>query len=66
MPKTALVAATVSLILAAAWVLSQTPATPGDLAAREKHLKNLRQLTRGGENAEAYFDFQGSRLVFQS
>lgn len=66
MPKTALVAATVLLILAAAWVLSQTPATPGDLAAREKHLKNLRQLTRGGENAEAYFDFQGSRLVFQS
>jgi Tol biopolymer transport system component len=32
----------------------------------EKHLSNLRQLTRGGENAEAYFSSDGKRLVFQS
>lgn len=32
----------------------------------EKHLKNLRQLTNGGENAEAYFSFDESQLVFQS
>jgi Tol biopolymer transport system component len=33
---------------------------------RERHLTNLRQLTDGGENAEAYFSFDGSRLIFQS
>lgn len=32
----------------------------------EKHLKNLRQLTHGGDNAEAYFSPDGSRLAFQS
>ena len=32
----------------------------------EKHLKNLRQLTFGGENAEAYFSFEGKKLIFQS
>ena len=32
----------------------------------ENHLKNIRQLTFGGENAEAYFSFDESRLVFQS
>ena len=33
---------------------------------RERHLTNLRQLTDGGENAEAYFSFDGKRLIFQS
>lgn len=33
---------------------------------QEKHLANLRQLTNGGENAEAYFSFDESQLVFQS
>src|SRR5688500_16493548 len=32
----------------------------------EKHLSNIRQLTHGGENAEAYFSADGKRLVFQS
>ena len=36
------------------------------LDARETMLENLRQLTFGGENAEAYFSFDGTRLVFQS
>lgn len=31
----------------------------------EKHFKNLRQLTFGGDNAEAYFSFDGKFLVFQ-
>jgi Tol biopolymer transport system component len=34
--------------------------------ADEAHLKNIRQLTFGGENAEAYLSFAGDRLVFQS
>ena len=32
----------------------------------EPHLRNIRQLTAGGKNAEAYFSFDGSRLIFQS
>jgi TolB protein len=32
----------------------------------EKHLKNLKQLTFGGENAEAYFSADGKQLIFQS
>jgi Tol biopolymer transport system component len=34
--------------------------------AGEKHLRNIRQLTFGGENAEAYFSFDGKKLIFQS
>jgi len=32
----------------------------------EKHLRNLKQLTFGGENAEAYFSADGQQLIFQS
>ena len=32
----------------------------------EKRLQNIKQLTFGGENAEAYFSFDGKRLIFQS
>jgi TolB protein len=32
----------------------------------EKHLKNIRQLTFGGDNAEAYFSFDGSKVTFQA
>ena len=32
----------------------------------EAHLANLRQLTFGGENAEAYFSADGTELIFQS
>lgn len=34
--------------------------------ASEPHLANIRQLTHGGENAEAYFSADGKRLIFQS
>lgn len=33
---------------------------------QEKHLTNLRQYTFGGDNAEAYWSFEGSRLTFQA
>lgn len=33
---------------------------------QEKHLKNVRQLTFGGNNAEAYFSFDNKKIVFQS
>jgi Tol biopolymer transport system component len=32
----------------------------------ERHLNNIKQLTFGGENAEAYFSFDGKQLIFQS
>ncbi len=41
-------------------------ATPDLALPGERHLRNLRQLTFGGENAEAYFSFDGRELVFQS
>jgi len=33
---------------------------------RERHLANLKQLTFGGQNAEAYFSSDGKKLIFQS
>ena len=36
------------------------------LLPEEKHLRNLKQLTFGGENAEAYFSADGKQLIFQS
>lgn len=51
------------LWLAVTAVSSQAPSrNPGV----EKHLANIRQLTFGGENAEAYFSADGRRLIFQS
>jgi TolB protein len=34
--------------------------------SREKHLRNVKQLTFGGQNAEAYFSYDGKRLIFMS
>ena len=38
---------------------------PG-LGEKERHLRNIRQLTFGGTNAEAYFSFDEKKLIFQS
>lgn len=32
---------------------------------QEKHLKNVRMMTNGGENAEAYWSFDNKKLTFQ-
>lgn len=32
----------------------------------EKHFANIKQLTFGGQNAEAYYSYDGSELIFQS
>lgn len=37
-----------------------------DSTVTESHLKNITQLTFGGDNAEAYFSFDGKFLSFQS
>src|SRR5687767_3138327 len=39
---------------------------PLDPVQGERHLRNIRQLTFGGENAEAYFSADGRRIIFQS
>ncbi|MFO0983896.1 MAG: hypothetical protein U1E76_19600 [Planctomycetota bacterium] len=41
---------------------SQELVFPGE----EAHLSHIRQLTFGGTNAEAYFSFEGDRLIFQT
>jgi TolB protein len=52
---------TLSLLsLAPAWQQAP-PAAP-----QERHLRNIHQLTHGGENAEAYFSPDGTHLIFQS
>ena len=33
---------------------------------KEVHLRNIRQVTFGGENAEAYFSLDGQKVIFQS
>ena len=42
------------------------PAKPIPSRADEPRLANVRQLTFGGENAEAYFSADGRKLVFQA
>jgi TolB protein len=36
------------------------------IRSTEPHLTNIRQLTFGRQNAEAYFSFNGTKLIFQS
>jgi TolB protein len=69
LPLTALLG---SLALAAT-ILAPLAATQAPVSAKaplgnpgENHLRNIRQLTNGGENAEAYFSFDGRKLIFQS
>src|SRR4051794_21490711 len=69
-PKTA-ARAVVVVVLAAAAVVTSTVLYLGSaqtIAAhpKETHLRNIRQLTHGGTNAEAYFSADGKKLIFQS
>src|SRR5262245_57186853 len=58
----------------ASGVSAQTPGSPGSPSPaygpvpepREGHLRALRQLTNGGENAEGYWSPDGQELIFQS
>jgi TolB protein len=59
-------------LVAATQPQNATNATPASAesapapAQPEKHLRNIRQLTFGGQNAEAYFSADGKKLIFQS
>jgi len=60
------------IIFSLNFFFSVTPHLPFSLSdslcssPQERHLANIRQLTFGGKNAEAYFSFEGKRLIFQS
>src|SRR5208283_1904961 len=45
---------------------ASTAAATDFCTPEEKHLRNVRQLTFGGSNAEAYFSADGKKLIFQS
>ena len=45
---------------------SPTPPVSRKPFEKEKHFRNLRQLTFGGENAEAYWSYDETKLIFQS
>jgi TolB protein len=69
-PLAFLAAAGASLVVAATSQSSRQPQQPTWRAVQpesgEVHLANIRQLTFGGQNAEAYFSADGQRIVFQS
>lgn len=56
------------LLVAARQTSPQHAHSPNDTLKydKETHLRNVRQLTFGGNNAEAYFSFDGKYLSFQS
>src|SRR5438552_3775861 len=67
----ALLAVAGAAVSAVSLLAVQTPAPPpsgpvGGPSAPEPHLRNIRQLTFGGENAEAYFSPDGTQLILQS
>ena len=62
---TCIFAGAIALLLRAQQPAEQKP-VPGTLNYEgEKHLRNIRQLTFGGQNAEAYFSADDKYLIFQ-
>jgi len=47
-------------------IISLAASQTSDAPAQERHLRNIRQLTFGGQNAEAYFSADSKKLIFQS
>ena len=56
----------ISLVAAPYALNAWQAASPASTPAPEPHLSNVTQLTSDGENAEAYFSFDGRKLIFQS
>lgn len=54
------------LALALAAISQQPSNLPIEPFNGETHLRNIRQLTFGGQNAEAYWSPDGTKLIFQS
>lgn len=60
-----LVVAGLLITLSSLFVRAQD-SPPSQPPAQETRLRNLQQLTFGGQNAEAYFSADGSKIIFQS
>lgn len=67
-----LLALPVAVVLIVSFTSSKKEGTPGSALSNdtilypdEKHFKNIQQLTFGGDNAEAYFSYDGKWLIFQ-
>ena len=58
--------ACLSALVASTSIGRAQPPQPSSAAQTERHLRNITKLTSGGENAEAYFSRDGTRLIFQS
>ena len=57
---------TIVLFSSAGFLGNSTVTSFDSSLPQEKHLRNIKQLTFGGENAEAYFSSDGKQLIFQS
>lgn len=64
--KTIIVLIAISITAAATLRDGRSLVTQSLGLPQEKHLRNIKQLTFGGENAEAYFSSDGKKLIFQS
>ena len=67
-PASAMLALSILALVVAASPLLADPAVTGDSLRdpRETHLADIRQLTFGGENAEAYWSPDGKELIYQA
>ena len=69
MKNVPVLAAAAALALSAAACASTPPRAPAAVRVPdtpgERHLTNVRQLTFGGDNAEAYWSWKGDKLIFQ-
>ncbi len=54
-----------ALLLLSAFSASAQQTPSSLLYPDEKHFRNIRQLTFGGDNAEAYFGFDNEHIIFQ-
>lgn len=53
-------------VLALFALSQQSPSLPVEQHPKESHIRNIRQLTFGGQNAEAYWNVDGTKLIYQS
>ena len=60
-----IVATAVGAALATEPATSGKPKSDSLVLPGETHLSNIRQITFGGQNAEAYWNREGTELIFQ-
>ncbi len=66
MRKTFLATVALAALVVGASIPARAATTTITPDAKETHFRNIRQLTFGGENAEAYFSLDGKKIIFQS